>query len=58
MCCDRHLAIPGVSNNTTGTLEQKKTNSWTIHYKFTIICKNFIFDNILEFDIQAKYLHL
>ena len=29
MCCDRHLEIPGVSNNTTGTLEQKKTNSWT-----------------------------
>ena len=28
-CCDRHLEIPGVSNNTTGTLEQKKTNSWT-----------------------------
>ena len=28
-CCDRHLKIPGVSNNTTGTLEQKKTNSWT-----------------------------
>ena len=26
-CCDRHLEIPGVSNNTTGTLEQKKTNS-------------------------------
>ena len=25
-CCDRHLEIPGVSNNTTGTLEQKKTN--------------------------------
>ena len=23
------LEIPGVSNNTTGTLEQKKTNSWT-----------------------------
>ena len=23
-CCDRHLEIPGVSNNTTGTLEQKK----------------------------------
>ena len=21
--------IPGVSNNNTGTLEQKKTNSWT-----------------------------
>ena len=20
MCCDRHLEIPGVSNNTTGTL--------------------------------------
>ena len=29
MCCDRHLEIPGVSNNTTETLEQKKTNSWT-----------------------------
>ena len=29
MCCDRHPEIPGVSNNTTGTLEQKKTNSWT-----------------------------
>ena len=28
-CCDRHLEIPGVSNNTTGTLEQKITNSWT-----------------------------
>ena len=28
MCCDRHLEIPGVSNNTTETLEQKKTNSW------------------------------
>ena len=28
MCCDRHLEIPGVSNNTTGTLEQKKTNSF------------------------------
>ena len=27
--CDQHLEIPGVSNNTTGTLEQKKTNSWT-----------------------------
>ena len=26
-CCDRHLEIPWVSNNTTGTLEQKKTNS-------------------------------
>ena len=25
--CDWHLEIPGVSNNTTGTLEQKKTNS-------------------------------
>ena len=23
------MAIPEVSNNTTGTLEQKKTNSWT-----------------------------
>ena len=23
-CCDRHLEIPGVLNNTTGTLEQKK----------------------------------
>ena len=30
MCCDRHLEIPEVSNNTTGTLEQKKTNSWTL----------------------------
>ena len=29
MCCDRHLEIPGVSNNTDGTLEQKKNNSWT-----------------------------
>ena len=29
MCCDQHLEIPGVSNNTTETLEQKKTNSWT-----------------------------
>ena len=29
MCCDRYLETPGVSNNTTGTLEQKKTNSWT-----------------------------
>ena len=29
MCCDWHPEIPGVSNNTTGTLEQKKTNSWT-----------------------------
>ena len=28
-CCDLHLDIPGVSNNITGTLEQKKTNSWT-----------------------------
>ena len=27
-CCDRHLEIPGVLNNTIGTLEQKKTNSW------------------------------
>ena len=27
-CCDRHLEIPGVSNTTTGTLEQTKTNSW------------------------------
>ena len=26
---DRYLEIPGVSNNTTGTLEQKKINSWT-----------------------------
>ena len=26
--CDRHLEIPGVSNNTT-SLEKKKTNSWT-----------------------------
>ena len=26
---DQHLEIPGVSNNTTETLEQKKTNSWT-----------------------------
>ena len=26
-CCDRHLEIPGVSNNTTRTLEKKKTNS-------------------------------
>ena len=25
MCCERHLEIPGVSKNTTGTLEQKKT---------------------------------
>ena len=25
--CDQHLEIPGVSNNTTGTLEQKKINS-------------------------------
>ena len=23
-CCDRHLEIPGVSNNTIGTLEQRK----------------------------------
>ena len=23
------MEIPGVSNNTTGTLEQKKPNSWT-----------------------------
>ena len=29
MCCDRDLEILGVSNNTTGTLEQIKTNSWT-----------------------------
>ena len=29
MCCDWHPEIPGVPNNTTGTLEQKKTNSWT-----------------------------
>ena len=28
-CCDRHPEIPGVPNNITGTLEQKKTNSWT-----------------------------
>ena len=27
-CCDRHLEIPGVSNNATGTREQNKTNSW------------------------------
>ena len=26
---DRHPEIPGVPNNITGTLEQKKTNSWT-----------------------------
>ena len=30
MCCDRHLEIPGVSNNTTGTLEQKKTISGSL----------------------------
>ena len=28
-CCDRHLEILWTLNNTTGTLEQKKTNSWT-----------------------------
>ena len=28
-CCDQHPEIPGVPNNITGTLEQKKSNSWT-----------------------------
>ena len=28
--CNRHPETPGASNNTTGTLEQKKTNSCTL----------------------------
>ena len=31
MCCDRHLEIPGVSNNTTGTLELVYFN-WEITF--------------------------
>ena len=47
----RHLEIPGVSNNTTGTLEQKKTNSWTPVGQATDK-KVFEAQHVLPFDIK------
>ena len=44
-----NLEIPGVSNNTTGTLEQKKTNSWTPVGQATDKTDNYILKEISIF---------
>ena len=57
-CCDRHLEIPGMSNNTTGTLEQKKSKQlnpgepfWPHAY---ITCLNMLFDMAFDASILIR----